>query len=60
MDVEYPSWKTDIYKLKTNIITIDNKQYYYKEGFYKSSFTLELIKNKKIIKKTKHSTIYGN
>ncbi|MCD1115861.1 hypothetical protein [Chryseobacterium turcicum] len=60
MDVEYPSWKTDLKKLKTNIIAVDNQQSYYKEGFYKSSFTLEQIKQKKIIKKTKYFTIYGN
>lgn len=60
MDVEYPSWKEDLSKLKNNIIAVDNKQSYYKEGFYISSFTLELIKQKKIIKKTKYFTIYGN
>lgn len=60
MDVEYPNWKSDFYKLKDNIIAVDNKQNYYKEGFYISSFTLESIKRKKIIKKTKYFTIYGN
>lgn len=60
MDVEYPNWKQDLSKLKTNVIAVDNAQSYYKEGFYKSSITLELIKQKKIIKKTKYFTIYGN
>ncbi|MFC7348100.1 hypothetical protein ACFQO9_15385 [Chryseobacterium zhengzhouense] len=60
MDIEYPNWKRDLNKLKTNIIAVDNKQNYYKEGFYISSFALELIKRKKIIKKTKYFTIYGN
>lgn len=60
MDVEYPSWKTDLKKLKNSVIAVDNQQDYYKEGFYKSSFTLEQIKQKKIIKKTKYFTIYGN
>lgn len=60
MDVEYPNWKEDLSKLKNNIIAVDNTQNYYKEGFYISSFTLELIKQKKIIKKTKYFTIYGN
>ncbi|MGG5210681.1 hypothetical protein ACQWU4_17275 [Chryseobacterium sp. MIQD13] len=61
IDVEYPSWKSDLQKLKTNTIAVDNELLpYYKEGFFVSSMTLELIKQKKVIKKTKYFTIYGN
>lgn len=59
MDVEYPNWKNDFLKLKTNTVAIDNQQFeIFKEGFYKSSFTVEMTKQKKIIKKTKYFTIY--
>jgi hypothetical protein len=59
MDVEYPNWKKDMEKQKNNFIALDNEQSF-KEGFYKSSFTKAIIENKKIIKKTKYFTIYGN
>lgn len=59
MDVEYPNWQSDADSLKTHVIAVDNMQSY-KEGFYKSSFTKTVISNKKIIKKTKSFTIYGN
>ena len=60
MDIEYPSWKDDIKKLSNNIVVLDNQQADYKNGFYKSSFTNEIIKSKKIIKVTKFFTVYGN
>lgn len=61
MDVEYPSWKSDLQKLKTNTIAVDNNLlHYYKEGFFVSSMTFEIMKQKKAIKKTKYFTIYGN
>lgn len=48
MDVEYPNWKQDTQLLKQNILAIDKKQVpMFKDGFYKSSFTFEIIKNKK-------------
>lgn len=59
MDVEYPNWKSDVNSLKIHFIAVDNMQSY-KDGFYKSSFTKTVISNKKIIKKTKFFTIYGN
>lgn len=61
MDVEYPNWKNDISKLNSNIFAVDDEQFkIFKDGFYKSSLTIEITKRKKIIKKTKHFTIYGN
>jgi hypothetical protein len=61
MDIEYPSWKSDLQKIKTNTIAVDNNLlHYYKDGFFVSSITLELMKQKKAIKKTKYFTIYGN
>ncbi|WP_160136446.1 hypothetical protein [Chryseobacterium sp. c4a] len=60
MDVEYPTWKTDLPKLKAHTFAVDEKKFsLFKDGFYKSSFTVEVMKNKKIIKKTKHFVIYG-
>lgn len=61
LDVEYPSWKKDFSKLKLHSIVIDHEQLSkFKDGFYKSSITFELLKKKKITKKTKYFTIYGN
>ncbi|REC59085.1 hypothetical protein DRF65_27810 [Chryseobacterium pennae] len=61
MDVEYPKWKTDLPKLDANIFAVDEKKFtLFKDGFYKSSFTVEVMKKKKIIKKTKYFVIYGN
>lgn len=59
MDIEYPNWKSDLQKLKTNTIAVDNSLLsYYKEGFFVSSITFELMKQKRIIKKTKYFTVY--
>ncbi|MBB6372691.1 hypothetical protein [Chryseobacterium shigense] len=61
MDVEYPSWKSDLQKFKRNTIAVDNSLFpYYKEGFFISSITLELMKQKKVIRKTKYFTVYSN
>jgi hypothetical protein len=61
MDIEYPSWKSELQKLKTNPIAVDNNLFhYYKKGFFVSSITLELMKQKKAIRKTKYFTIYSN
>ncbi|SFN11519.1 hypothetical protein SAMN05421594_1110 [Chryseobacterium oleae] len=60
MDVEYPSWRKDFFKLKDSVFAIDNEQIkVYNKGFYKSSFTVEITKTRKIIKKNKFFTIYG-
>ncbi|WP_139785298.1 hypothetical protein [Chryseobacterium phocaeense] len=61
MDVEYPSWKSDLKKFKNHTIVVDhNLLPYYKEGFFVSSITLVVMKQKKIINKTKSFTIYSN
>lgn len=61
MDVEYPQWKTDISRLNTNVFAVDEKKFtLFKDGFYKSTFTVEVMKKKKIVKKTEHFTMYGN
>ncbi len=61
MDVEYPNLEKDTQSLKQNILAIDKKQLpMFKDGFYKSSFTFEIIKNKKIIAETKYFIIYGH
>lgn len=60
MDVEYPTWKTDLPKIDTHIFAVDEKRFIlFKDGFYKSSFTVEVMNKKKMIKKTKHFIIYG-
>ncbi|WP_312078000.1 hypothetical protein [Chryseobacterium sp.] len=59
MDVEYPNWKKDVKDLTQNIIAVDKAQSF-RNGFFKSSFTAQLIEGKKIIKQTKYFTIYGN
>lgn len=60
LDVEYPSWKSDFSKLEKNIFAVDNKQIkIFNEGFYKSSFAVEIVRTRKEIKKTKYFTIYG-
>ncbi|KFF24507.1 hypothetical protein [Chryseobacterium vrystaatense] len=60
LDVEYPSWKSDFSKLEKNIFAVDNKQIkIFNEGFYKSSFAVEIVRTRKVIKKTKYFTIYG-
>ena len=44
MDVEYPNLEKDTQSLKQNILAIDKKQLpMFKDGFYKSSFTFEII-----------------
>jgi hypothetical protein len=48
IDIEYPSWKNDVQRLKTNTIAVDNHLFVnYKEGFFISSITIELMKHKK-------------
>ncbi|SHL90537.1 hypothetical protein [Chryseobacterium contaminans] len=60
MDVEYPTWKTDLYKLNANVFAVDEKRFtLLKDSFYKSTFTVEIMKKKRIIKKTKHFIVYG-
>ncbi|SHG81771.1 hypothetical protein [Chryseobacterium vrystaatense] len=60
LDVEYPSWKSDFSKLEKNIFAVDNKQIkIFNKGFYKSSFAVEIVRTRKVIKKTKYFTIYG-
>uniref|UniRef100_UPI00321B4C72 hypothetical protein n=1 Tax=Chryseobacterium sp. TaxID=1871047 RepID=UPI00321B4C72 len=60
MDVEYPTWKTDLPKLKRNTFAVDGQKFtLLKDGFYKSTFTVEVMEKKKIIKKTKHFIVYG-
>lgn len=60
MDVEYPTWKTDLQKLNANVFAVDEQRFtLLKDGFYKSTFTVEVMKKKKIIKKTKHFIVYG-
>ncbi|WP_106914935.1 hypothetical protein [Chryseobacterium aurantiacum] len=59
MDVEYPQWKTDLSKLNNNVFAIDEEKFtLFKDGFYKSTFTVEVMKKKKIVKKTEHFTMY--
>jgi len=61
IDIEYPSWKNDFKRLKNNTIAVDNNLFVnYKEGFFISSITLELMKHKKIIEKTENFTVYSN
>lgn len=63
MDVEYPSWKKDFPKLNNTIFAVDNQQIkmdFVKTGLYQSSMLKEIIQNKKLIKKTKYFTLYGN
>ncbi|AZA77641.1 hypothetical protein EG347_08990 [Chryseobacterium sp. G0186] len=60
MDVEYPQWKTDLSRLHNSIFAVDEKKFtLFKDGFYKSTFTVEVMKKKRIVKKTEHFTIYG-
>ncbi|MDQ0783400.1 hypothetical protein [Chryseobacterium sp. W4I1] len=61
IDIEYPSWRNDFKRLKNNTIAVDNNLFVnYKEGFFISSITLELMKHKKIIEKTENFTVYSN
>ena len=57
MDVEYPNWKND--KSINNFIIVDkNPTINYDKGFFKSSITNYLLKNKTKIDSTKYFYIY--
>ncbi|WP_295221671.1 hypothetical protein [uncultured Chryseobacterium sp.] len=57
MDVEYPNWTAD--KSTNNCIIVDkNPAIEYRNGFFKSSITTYLLKNKTKIDSTKYFYIY--